>query len=547
MQDDPLYDYVVIGSGFGGSVSAMRLSEKGYSVLVLEKGKRWKTTDFPESNWNLPKYLWVPALRFFGFQRLTFFKEVLVLSGVGVGGGSIVYANTLMKPKDSFYSNKSWSHFRDWKTTLAPYFQRAGFMLGSEKFEKEYEEDRILREVAEEMGKGDSYSAVDGVGVYLGNPNKATDPYFKGLGPLRKGCTHCAGCMVGCRHNAKNTLDKNYLWFAENMFGAKIQPETEVIKIEHVDGEYRIHTKSSTAWPTKKRRTYRSKGIVVSGGVLGTMDLLLRQKYQHKTLPDLSNQLGYNILTNSEMLSGVLAADRKLNHGVAISRIFAPDEHTNIEIVKYPDGSGLMSRLGVMAAGPGGPAVRTAKMIGNLLLHPWQFLRTLFNFKLATTGIFFLIMQTLESAMRMRVKKGIFGTRISMQNNGNLRVPTFIPIGQEALFRYARKVNGVPQNAATEVFFNLVSTAHILGGCPMGATSAEGVVDDQFRVHGYPNMFILDGSIMPCNLGVNPSLTITALSEYAMDRIPQKDGHMGMTLDERLRAIPTAENHVSSP
>lgn len=542
MQNDTVYDYIIIGSGFGGSVSAMRLGEKGYDVLVLEKGKRWKPADFPKSNWNLPKYLWVPAIRFFGFQRLTFFREVLVLSGVGVGGGSIVYANTLMKPKDNFYSNRVWSHFKDWKTVLAPYFQKAEFMLGAEKFEKEYEEDRILEEVASEMGKGNSYGPVDGVGVYLGRPDKETDPYFKGLGPKRSGCTHCAGCMVGCRHNAKNTLDKNYLWFAENMFGARIQAETAVTKVEYRDGEYLIHTQSTTAWFGKKRRIFRSKGIVVSGGVLGTMDLLLRQKYQYKTLPGLSDTLGRNILTNSEMLSGVMAADRKLNHGIAISRVFSPDDHTNIEIVKYPDGSGLMSRLGVMAAGPGSPAVRTAKMIGNMLRHPWQFLRMVFNTKSATNGIFFLIMQTLDSALRMRVKRGIFGTRITMQNDGNQRVPTFIPVGQEALFRYAEKVNGVPLNAATEVMFNLASTAHILGGCPMGATLEEGVVDEQFRAHGYPNMYILDGSIMPCNLGVNPSLTITALSEYAMDQIPAKAAHRKKTLDERLAELPSDLN-----
>ncbi|MBV6440290.1 MAG: GMC family oxidoreductase [Haliscomenobacteraceae bacterium CHB4] len=536
-QDNFVYDYIVIGSGFGGSVSAMRLSEKGYSVLVLEKGKRWKTTDFPKSNWHLPKYLWIPLFRFFGFQKLTFFKEVLVLSGVGVGGGSIVYANTLMKPKDSFYTNKVWSHFRDWKTALAPYFEKAAFMLGSEKFEKEYEEDRVLREVAVEMGKGASYGGVDGIGVYLGDPNKETDPYFKGLGPLRRGCSHCAGCMVGCRHNAKNTLDKNYLWFAENMFHAKIEAETVVEKIEYKDGEYLVHTKTSTAWFNGKRKTWRSKGLVVSGGVLGTMDLLLRQKYQFKTLPALSDKLGDNILTNSEMLSGVMAADRKLNHGVAISRIFSPDENTNIEIVKYPDGSGLMARLGVMAAGEGSPAVRTAKMIGNIFLHPLQFLRIVFNFKSATTGIFFLIMQTLENAMRMRLKRGLFGVRIVMKNDQKQGVPTYIPIGQEAMYRYAQKVHGVPMNAATEVLFNLASTAHILGGCPMGATAEEGVVDDRFRVHGYPNMYILDGSVMPCNLGVNPSLTITALSEYAMDQIPRKEGNTEPSLEERLLKI----------
>ena len=531
------YDYIVIGSGFGGSVSAMRLAEKGYSVLVIEKGKRWRTKDFPTTNWNLSKYLWVPFIKFFGIQKLTFFKEVFVISGVGVGGGSLVYANTHMMPKEPFYTNKIWGDIKDWKTVLAPYFEQAKFMLGTAKFEKDYEEDRILKEVAEEMGHGDSFKPVDGVGVYLGDRNKEVDPYFKGLGPLRKGCIECAGCMVGCRHEAKNTLDKNYLWFAENLFGAKVLPETEVTKIEFINDEYHIHVQSSTSWFSKNKTVRKSKGLVVSGGVLGTMDLLLKQKHIDKTLTGLSDKLGENILTNSEMLSGVMAADRKLNHGIAISRIFSPDENTNIEIVKFPDGSGAMTRLGVMAAGDGPPAVRTAKMIGNMIVHPIKFLRTVFDWNVPKTGVIFLIMQTLENAMQLKMKKGIFGNTMSMQNDSKQRVPTFIPVGQDALYRYAKKVNGVPMNAFSEVMFNMASTAHILGGCPMGKTKEDGVVDDFFRVHGYPDMYVLDGSIMPCNLGVNPSLTITALSEYAMDHIPAKEGTSVKTLSKRLEAV----------
>ncbi|MDX2000919.1 MAG: GMC oxidoreductase [Chitinophagales bacterium] len=534
---EKVYDYIVIGSGFGGSVSAMRLSEKGYKVLVIEKGKRWKKEDFPKTNWNLRKYLWLPALRWFGFQKLTFFKEVFVISGVGVGGGSLVYANTHMMPKESFYTNKIWSHFKDWKTTLAPYFDRAKFMLGTSNYAPEHEEDQVLREVANDMGRGDSFKPVDGVGVYLGNPHVEKDPFFKGLGPLRKGCTHCAGCMVGCRHGAKNTLDKNYLWFAENLFGADLLAETLVERIEYVHDEYLIHTVSATNILNKQKSVWKTKGLVVSGGVLGTMDLLLKQKYVYGTLPHLSEQLGNNILTNSEMLSGVMAADRKLNNGLAISRVFSPDEHTNIEVVKFPDGSGAMTRLGVMAAGNGSPALRTAKMFGNIIKHPIQFMRSLFSFNPARTGVIFLIMQTLENAMQMKVKKGWFGASLSMVNNSGQRVPTYIPIGQEALYRYAEKVNGVPMNAFSEVVFNLASTAHILGGCVMGATAKEGVVDEFFRVHGYPNMYILDGSIMPCNLGVNPSLTITALSEYTMDHIPAKPGTDVMSLQKRMEQI----------
>ena len=531
------YDYIVIGSGFGGSVSAMRLAEKGYSVLVIEKGKRWKLDDFPKTDWDLPKYLWMPFLKWFGFQKLTFFKEVFVISGVGVGGGSLVYANTLMKPKENFYTNKIWGGIKDWKTVLAPYYKQAQFMLGSEKYLKDNAEDLVLREVAEDMGYGNSFTSVDGIGVYLGDTNKEVDPYFKGLGPLRKGCTECAACMVGCRHGAKNTLDKNYLWLAENEFGAKVLPETLVTKIENINDEYLIHTESSTSFFSKNKKVYRSKGLVVSGGVLGTMDLLLKQKYVTKTLPNLSDKLGENILTNSEMLSGVGGADRKLNNGVAISRIFSPDENTNIEVCKFPNGSGSMMHLGTLAVGNGSPAVRTAKLVGQIITKPFSFFKLFFTKAPADRGIIFLIMQTLENSMRLKLKRGIFGTTMTMANDSNQKVPTFIPVGQEALYRYAKKVNGIPMNALTEVTLGLASTAHILGGCPMGLTKEEGVVNEYFHVHGYKNFMVLDGSIMPCNLGVNPSLTITALSEYAMANVPVKEGTQVKTLERRLADI----------
>lgn len=533
--EEKVYDYIVIGSGFGGSVSAMRLAEKGYSVLVLEKGKRWKTTDFPKTDWNLPKYIWVPLLKWFGFQKLTFFKEVFVISGVGVGGGSLVYANTLMLPKENFYTNKIWGGIKDWKTVLAPFYERAQFMLGSAKYTKDNAEDLVLKEVAEDMGYGDSFKSVDGVGVYFGDTKKEVDPYFKGLGPLRKGCTECAACMTGCRHGAKNTLDKNYLYLAENVFGAKVLPETLVTKIENIEGEYLIHTESSTSFFSKNKKVFRSKGLVCSGGVLGTVDLLLKQKYKTKTLANLSDKLGDNILTNSEMLSGVGGADRKLNNGVAISRIFAPDENTNIEVCKFPNGSGSMMHLGTLAVGNGTPAVRTAKLIGQLIKHPISFLKLFFTKAPAENGIIFLIMQTLENSMQLKWKQGLFGKRMTMVNESNQPVPTFIPAGQEALYRYAKKVNGIPMNALTEVTMGLASTAHILGGCPMGKTKEEGVVDEYFRVHGYKNFLVLDGSIMPCNLGVNPSLTITALSEYAMSNIPAREGSKVETLAARLQ------------
>ncbi|MFN8322740.1 MAG: GMC family oxidoreductase [Chitinophagales bacterium] len=536
MASDKTFDYIVIGSGFGGSVSAMRLAEKGYSVLVIEKGKWWKSEDFPKSNWNLPKFLWLPPLRWWGIMKMDFFKEVLVLSGAGVGGGSLVYANTHMIPKEAFWTNPIWSDLKNWKEVMAPYYEKARFMLGSSKYQREFIEDKYLKEVADDMGRSDSYKPVDYVGVYFGDTAKEKDPYFKGLGPMRKGCTECAGCMVGCRENAKNTLDKNYLYFAQD-YGAEILAETLVNKIEYVNNEYVIHTESQTSFFSKNKQTFRSKGLVVSGGVLGTLKLLLEQKLIHKTLPNLSDKIGENILTNSEMIAGVGGSREKLNHGIAISRVFNPDDNTHIELCKYPDGSGAMMRLGVFAAGPGNGFVRTAKMLGNMIKQPVNTFRFFFETQVARNSIVLLIMQSLPNAMKLQLKKGLFGTSLKFDNKDQMKVPSYIPVGQDALHRYAKKSNAVAMNAFSEVMFNMSTTAHILGGNPMGKSPKEGVVDEYFRVHGYPNMYILDGSIVPANLGVNPSFTITALSEYAMDHIPVKEGFRKKTLEERLAEI----------
>ncbi|MEY3404641.1 MAG: hypothetical protein RL161_71, partial [Bacteroidota bacterium] len=369
----------------------MRLAEKGYKVLVVEKGKRWKSSDFPETNWNLRKYIWWPAARLFGILKLNFFREVFVLSGVGVGGGSLVYANTHMMPKESFYTHPGWASLNDWRKVLIPFFERARFMLGSTRYERENPEDKVLKSVAEDMGRAHTYGRVDYVGVYLGDTREEKDPYFNGLGPKRKGCIECAGCMVGCRHNAKNTLDKNYLWLAEKEFGAEIVAETEATRIEYDDvkKQYSITLRSGLGL-FKKNTTVQSSGLVVSGGVLGTLNLLLRQKYVTKTLPRLSDRLGENLLTNSEMLSGVVSADRRLNYGLAISSIFDPDEDTHIELCKFPDGSGSMYKLAMQAAGPGSPPIRTIKMIGNAFRRPRDFFRSFFAVNPAPNAVILL-------------------------------------------------------------------------------------------------------------------------------------------------------------
>jgi cholesterol oxidase len=329
------YDYIIIGSGFGGSVSAMRLAEKGYSVLVIEKGKNYQAEDFPKSNWNIRKYFWAPFIKCFGFFKMNFFKDVVIVSGVGVGGGSIVYANTHVMPSDKFYTNKVWSSYNDWKETLLPFYNKAKFMLGTTKNKLFNREDEALREVAIEMDKLDSFDSVN-VGVYFGDTENEKDPYFSGIGPKRKGCIECAGCMVGCQHNAKNTLDKNYLFFAKK-FGTEILAETLAYKIEHNNDEYIIHTCSSKSWFKRNKRTFKSKGIIFSAGVLGTIDLLFKQKHKYKTLNNISDSLGFNLRTNSESLCAVTSKNEKLNHGIAISSVFEPDEHTHVEIVKYPD------------------------------------------------------------------------------------------------------------------------------------------------------------------------------------------------------------------
>jgi cholesterol oxidase len=518
-----VYDYIVIGSGFGGSVASLRLAEKGYTVLVLEQGKRYEPGDFPKSNWNLARYLWIPFLRFFGFQKLSFYSTASILSGTGVGGGSLVYANTLYLPPDEFFNNSSWQQFGDWKNKLKPFYDRASFMLGRVKYPKLNIEDRILKDVSEDMNASESFDTVH-VGVNLDQNGEERDPYFNGMGPLRKGCAECAGCMVGCRENAKNTLDRNYLWFAEKL-GVKILPETKAIRIEFKDDLYYIDTKVITSFLKLKGGTFRAKGIILAAGALGTLELLLKQKFKYNTLPSLSDKLGHSLRTNAETLCAVSGAREKLNNGLAITSVFSPDPCTHVEIVKYPDKSNALKWFfGLAVGGAESTIKRSAKLVLKSVTHPWLFLKTVFNFRWSTRLVIFLVMQTTDNAMRMVWKNGISGGSMKIDNSGNKKVPAFIPVGQEVMERYARKVTGVSQNILLEVFFNRPTTAHILGGCPMSESKETGVVDGELKVHGYPDFYITDGSVIQGNIGVNPSLTISAMAEYSMSCIPSKNG-----------------------
>jgi len=530
---DQIYDYIVIGSGFGGSVASLRLVEKGYKVLTIEQGKRYTPRDFPKTNWNLPKYLWVPSLRLFGFQKLSFYTTASILSGTGVGGGSLVYANTLYIPGDAFFNNSSWARFGKWKEILKPFYEKASFMLGRTKYKKLNVEDKALEEVSRDMNAHETFETVF-VGVNLDGPEKDSDPYFGGSGPVRNRCTECGGCMLRCRENAKNTLDRNYLWFAEKL-GLEILPETKVEKIIPVNGLYHIETRKITSFLIKKKKIFRAKGIVISAGTLGTLELLLKQKYKYNTLPLLSDQLGVNLRTNAETLSAVSGAGEKLNNGVAITSVFHPDPHTHVEIVKYPDNSNAMKWFfGLSAEGSGTIAGRSWKLFKKTLSHPAMFLKTVFNFNWSTRLVIFLTMQTVDNAMRMVWKKSLFGGKMKIDNSGQKKVPSYIPVGQEVMERYAKKVEGIPQNILLEVLFDRPTTAHILGGCPMSESAGSGVVDNHLKVHGYPDFYISDGSVIQGNIGVNPALTITAMSEYAMSMIPVRDGSSQPEISKKL-------------
>jgi len=528
-----IYDYIVIGSGFGGSVSSLRLAEKGYTVLTLEQGKRYNSQDFPKTNWNLAKYLWVPVIRFFGFQKLSFYKTASILSGTGVGGGSLVYANTLYMPPDEFFNNLSWQRFGDWKKILGPFYDKASFMLGRKKYKKLNIEDQFLEEVSRDMKAHDTFDTVF-VAVNIDGTDEETDPYFEGIGPLRKGCTECAGCMVGCRQNAKNTLDKNYLWFAEKM-GVEILPETRVEKISFADNIYHIETNRVTSFFRRRRQLFDAKGIIVAAGALGTMDLLLKQKFKYATLPHLSDKLGYELRTNAETLCAVSGAKEKLNNGLAITSVFSPDKLTHIEVVKYPDSSNAMKWFfGLSVAGAETSLKRSVMLFVETLSHPWLFLKTFFRFNWSTHTVLFLVMQTTDNAMKMVWEKGIFGGKMKIDNSGNKKVPAFIPIGQDVMKRYAGKATGISQNILLEVFFNRPTTAHILGGCPMSDSIESGVVDKDLKVHGYPNFYITDGSVIQGNIGVNPSFTITAMAEFCMSQIPSKEGASVTEISKQL-------------
>jgi cholesterol oxidase len=526
-------DFVIIGSGFGGSVSAMRLTEKGYSVLVLEKGKRFQDHEFARTNLTFWKYLWLPVLRSFGILQIDLLKGVMVLHGVGVGGGSLGYANVLEIPTQATFATPAWNEPLPWGAVLKPHFKTARYMLGAVQNPELWSADLALREIADRRGRGDTFRATE-VGVFFGLPEKTVpDPYFGGNGPARSGCTQCGGCMVGCRYNAKNTLPKNYLYFAERQ-GAQVQAEVEVRTLRPLpDGQadgarYEVVYRPSTRLLGRTAHRVRARSVIVAAGVLGTLSLLLDCRDRARTLPRLSLRLGERVRTNSEALLGSIARrpDVDYSKGIAITSIFNADAVTRVEPVRYSSGSDLMRLLAAPLISQGDAVpLRLVKSLAWTLRHPLDFLRAQVLPGWARHTTILLVMQNVDNRLRLRLGRSLltlFRKRLVADPDREHLLQARVDAGHDITREFARKTNGISMGSLGENVLNLPTTAHILGGCPVGHDAGSGVVDESFQVHNYPGLFVIDGSVMPANPGVNPSLTITALAEYALSRIPRK-------------------------
>ncbi len=521
------YDWLVVGSGFGGSVSALRLAERGYRVAVLECGRRFRDQDFAESTWEAAKYYWMPKLGLKGILRLTIFKDVFVASGCGVGGGSLGYANTLYRARPAFYRDRQWAELADWETVLGPHYDEAERMLGVTSYDEDSEADLLLKEYAQQQGFGDTYSKTR-VGAFLGEPGRTVpDPYFGGEGPERAGCIRCGSCMVGCRHNAKNTLVKNYLHLAERR-GVEILPERNVVDIrprgagDGADG-YTVTHEQSGAWVRRDRRRLTARGVVVAAGPLGTNRLLFSCKLRG-SLPRISDRLGHLVRTNSESILAVTAPDdtRDFTRAVAITSSIFPDPDTHIEPVTYGRGADSQSLLFSLMTEAGTRRDQPLQLALNMLRHPRLALRAMRVRAWSRRTVILLVMQTLDNAMRLRVKR--------RWPNGNVMLtteqdpehpnPDKIPAAYRAAEWMQRKLGGTAQAGFTEAIFSIPLTAHILGGAVIGSGPQTGVIDHRHRVFGYENLLVCDGAAVPANVGVNPSLTITALAECAISHIP---------------------------
>ncbi|MBD0292309.1 MAG: GMC family oxidoreductase [Jiangellaceae bacterium] len=542
-------DVVVVGSGFGGSVCALRLTEKGYRVVVVEAGRRFSPADFPRTSWDVRNFLWAPALGCTGIQRISLLRDVVVLSGAGVGGGSLVYANTLCRPLDEFYRDPQWRHITDWQAELAPYYDQAERMLGVTTDTERSPSDAVLEKVSARMGAAETFRYTP-VGVYFGVPGEETaDPYFGGRGPRRRGCLWAGECMTGCRHGAKNTLETNYLWLAEHA-GARILARSTVTAVRpRSDGRYTVEISRTPSGPEsivnnrlrpdRSRRTISATHIVFAAGTLGTQALLHRLR-DDGVLPAISARLGWLTRTNSEALVGATARGRNVDftRGTAITSSMRPDPTTQIEVVRYGKRSNLMGLLATVLVDGGGQLPRPIRFAGLAARHPISFVRSLSVRRWSERTVILLVMQSLQNSLTVYRKRGVLGHRLTSRPGHGSPNPTWIPAGHTAARLAAEVVDGIPGGTISDVF-DVPMTAHILGGCVIGESAEAGVVDAYHRLYAYPGLHVVDGSAVPANLGANPSLTITAMAERAVALWPNKgDSDSRPELGAAYRRLP---------
>jgi cholesterol oxidase len=521
------YDVLVIGSGFGGSVTALRLTEKGYRVGVLEAGRRFTADTLPRTSWDVRNFVFAPKFGCYGIQRIHVLRDVIVLAGAGVGGGSLNYANTLYQPSaEAFYRDPQWAEITDWRAELDPYYAQAQKMLGVVTQPSDTPSDRVMRAVAAEFGKADTYTPTR-VGVFFGRDGakepgvEVPDPFFGGVGPARRGCIECGACMTGCRHGAKNTLTTNYLALAEGA-GAVVHPETTVLTIAPTaTGGYEVTTRQTVG---RGRRVFTAEQVVFAAGTYGTQKLLHRMR-DTGVLPHISTRLGEVTRTNSEAIVGGVSrrrpepgSERDFTQGVAITSSWFPDAHTHVEPCRYAPGSNAMALLATIQVDGGGRIPRPLRAVGKIARHPRTFLRSLSTRHWSEKAVIALVMQSVDNSITVkRTKRG----RLTSSQGHGAPNPTYLPVANEVARKIAAQIDGDPLGSVGELI-DLPMTAHFIGGAVIGATPATGVIDGYQRLYGHPGLHVVDGAALSANLGVNPSLTITAQAERAMAFWPNK-------------------------
>ena len=516
------FDVVVIGSGFGGSVAALRLREKGYTVAVLEAGRRFEDKDFPKTSWRLRKFLFAPALGLYGIQRIHALPDVLILCGAGVGGGSLVYANTLYQPGDKYFDDPQWKSITDWKSELTPFYELARRMLGVEINPYFSPSDQAMKDVAEQMGVGHTFTLAP-LGIHFGKGEgvESPDPYFGGVGPARTGCTNCGSCMTGCRHNAKNTLPKNYLGLAEKA-GAEVFPVTTATKLEQRgDGSWKITTKKTDDVFGSRGKTFIARDVVMAAGTYNTQKLM--HTFKATTLPKISDFLGNLSRTNSEALTGAIMPTTKIDfsRGAAITSSFYPSPDTHVEPVRYGKGSNSMGLLQTLLTDGWTSKERRRHWVKQFIAQPSLFAKILNVHKWSERTVITLVMQNVDSSIKVFMKRGIFGNKLTSTNDSEHPNATYIPAANETIKKVAENYGGIAAGTVGDLI-GAPFTAHFVGGCVIGTDENSGVIDPYHRVYNYPTLHVVDGSTITANLGVNPSLTITAQAERAFAMWPNK-------------------------